>query len=36
MHKPTEFIACGFGVGLSWGTMYFKTDNLVVSKLVEL
>ena len=36
MHKPTEFIACGFGVGLSWGTMYFKTDKLVVSKLVEL
>ena len=31
-----KFICCGFGVGLSWGTVAFKTDNIVVSDLVEL
>ena len=31
-----KFIGCGFGVGLSWGTVAFETDNIVVSNLVEL
>jgi len=35
-NAPTKFIACGFGVGLSWGTVAFKTDKLVVSELVEV
>ena len=35
-NKKTEMIGCGFGVGLSWGTVYFTTDNPVISKLVEL
>lgn len=35
-NKKTEFIGCGFGVGLSWGTVHFTTSNLVISKLVEL
>ena len=34
--KPTRFICCGFGVGLSWGTVAFETNNIVVSKLVEI
>ena len=34
--KPTKFVCCGFGVGLSWGTVAFETDNLVVSDLVEV
>lgn len=34
--RPTKFIACGFGVGLSWGTVSFKTERLVLSDLVEL
>jgi 3-oxoacyl-[acyl-carrier-protein] synthase-3 len=34
--KPTKFICCGFGVGLSWGTVAFETDNVVVSDLVEV
>lgn len=34
--KPTSYIACGFGVGLSWGTVSFRTDGLVISDLVEL
>lgn len=29
-------IWCGFGVGLSWGTMHVQTKNLVCSQLVEL
>lgn len=33
-HK--KIIGCAFGVGLSWGTVVFETDNLVVSNLVEL
>lgn len=27
---------CGFGVGLSWGTIRFAVDNLIVSPLVEV
>lgn len=33
-HK--KFICCGFGVGLSWGTVAFESDNLFVSDLVEV
>lgn len=33
-HK--KFICCGFGVGLSWGTVAFDTDNLIISDLVEV
>lgn len=33
---PTKFICCGFGVGLSWGTVAFETSELVVSDLVEV
>lgn len=35
-NKQTKFICCGFGVGLSWGTVAFETNNVVVSDLVEL
>ena len=33
---PTFFVCCGFGVGLSWGTVAFKTDSLIISDLVEV
>lgn len=33
-NKPTSFVCCGFGVGLSWGTVAFKTDKLIVSDVV--
>jgi 3-oxoacyl-[acyl-carrier-protein] synthase-3 len=33
--KKLNHIACGFGVGLSWGSVYFKTDNIVCPKLIE-
>lgn len=31
-----KFICCGFGVGLSWGTVAFSTNDLLLSKLVEV
>lgn len=31
-----HFLACGFGVGLSWATVLFDTDHIVISDLVEL
>lgn len=34
--KNTKFICCGFGVGLSWGTVAFETDNMLISDLVEV
>lgn len=34
--KPTKFLCCGFGVGLSWGTVRFETENLIISDLVEV
>jgi len=34
--KSLNHIACGFGLGLSWGSVYFNTDKIVVSPLVEL
>lgn len=36
LSKPTKFICCGFGVGLSWGTVAFETSDIVISDLVEL
>lgn len=32
----TSIMACGFGVGLSWGAVAFKTENVVVSDLIEI
>ena len=34
-NKPCHFLACGFGVGLAWATMDFKTNNIIISSLVE-
>lgn len=35
-NNPAKFVCCGFGVGLSWGTVAFETQSLVVSELVEV
>lgn len=35
-HQPTRFICCGFGIGLSWGTVLFQTNDIVLSELVEI
>lgn len=29
-------IGCAFGVGLSWGSVYFETDRIVVPDLIEI
>ena len=34
--KPTKLLCCGFGIGLSWGTVAFSGDNMVISNLVEI
>lgn len=34
--EDTKLMCCGFGVGLSWGTVAFKTQNLLISDLVEI
>jgi 3-oxoacyl-[acyl-carrier-protein] synthase-3 len=31
-----KFLACGFGVGLSWGTVYFETDKIVCLPIIEI
>ncbi len=35
-NEHVNHIACGFGVGLSWGAMNYETDKIVVSNLVEI
>ena len=34
--RRTSFICCGFGVGLSWGTVAFVSNKMVVSELIEV
>lgn len=34
--KELKWVACGFGVGLSWGSTVFTTKNLIFSDLIEL
>lgn len=31
-----KIIACGFGVGLSWGSVYFETNNLTIPSVITL
>lgn len=35
-NKLLRHIACGFGVGLSWGSVYFETKDIVCPKLIEI
>ena len=36
LHKPAKIVACGFGVGLSWGTVYIETSNIICPELIEI
>jgi len=36
IHEKQHIIACGFGVGLSWGSVYFETENIICSNVVEI
>lgn len=33
---PMKIIGCAFGVGLSWGSVYFETDKIIVPDLIEI
>lgn len=35
-NKEANIICCGFGVGLSWASVSFKTNNIIISDLVEV
>jgi len=35
-NENLKHIACGFGVGLSWGSAYFETDKISVPELIEI
>lgn len=32
--KKIKSICCGFGTGLSWGTVYFETENIVCPNII--
>lgn len=32
--KPVKTVACGFGTGLSWGSIYMETNNLVIPEVI--
>lgn len=34
--KLTKFICCGFGVGLSWGTVAIETMDVLIPEIVEV
>ena len=34
--KKLKLILCGFGIGLSWGTMYIETNNITCLELLEI
>ncbi|MBL7768550.1 MAG: hypothetical protein JNK20_06235 [Flavipsychrobacter sp.] len=34
--KVTNWLFCGFGVGLSWGSVVLSTDSLVTTDIIEL
>lgn len=36
LNKPTKLICCGFGIGLSWGTVALSVDKMIISDLVEV
>jgi len=34
--KKSSFLFCGFGVGLSWGSVILELDNIVCPKIIEV
>lgn len=34
--RKMKHIGCAFGVGLSWGSVYFETEHIVVPNLIEI
>lgn len=35
-NKHTKFLCCGFGIGLSWGSVAFNSNSMFLSDLVEI
>lgn len=35
-NSSQKLIGCAFGVGLSWGSIYFETNNICVPDLIEI
>lgn len=35
-NKSTMFICCGFGVGLSWGTVALETKDIIIPEIVNV
>jgi len=35
-HKNAKLVACAFGVGLSWGSTYFETNEIICPELIEI
>jgi 3-oxoacyl-[acyl-carrier-protein] synthase-3 len=35
-NNKRSIIACGFGVGLSWGTVHFVSDRIVCPEIIEI
>lgn len=35
-NNPLQILGCGFGVGLSWGAISFKTDSIICPDLIEI
>jgi len=35
-HQPHSWIFSGFGVGLSWASVYLKTDHIVCPNIIEI
>ena len=36
IHKKCNIVACGFGVGLSWGSVWFSIDHIVSPAIIEI
>lgn len=34
--QKVSHVACGFGVGLSWGSVWFETEGIEVPELIEI
>ena len=34
--RSLKHIGCGFGVGLSWGAVYFETNSIICPNLIEI
>lgn len=36
MNNKRKNISCNFGVGLSWSSVYFETDHIIIPEIIEI